>query len=261
MISDQEMLIRNKITGVLLRQARLYAGKSVNECAAALSCDPTFIDGAEEGREALTLPQLESLALVLEVPIEVLLGKQELPAVPAAPEPAYYANLMALRRKIVGVILQQSRLEAGQALEETAAVLGWEPERLRRVEWGEELISLVELQSLAKALGISLEAFMDSGEPISRAESPRAEEQRAMRSRGTRPLSLPSEQARRAQSLGTRPLSLPRAEPSLAHLPVDVQEFVAKPINIPYLQVAMNLSQMPAETLRQIASGLFEITY
>jgi hypothetical protein len=30
---------------------------------------------------------------------------------------------------------------------------------------------------------------------------------------------------------------------------------------MPYLQVAMNLSHMPAEALRQIASGLLEITY
>jgi hypothetical protein len=40
-----------------------------------------------------------------------------------------------------------------------------------------------------------------------------------------------------------------------------VRDFVLQPINTPYLQVAMNLSRMPAETLRQIASGLLEITY
>jgi hypothetical protein len=47
----------------------------------------------------------------------------------------------------------------------------------------------------------------------------------------------------------------------LDHLPQEVREFVLKPINMPYLQVAMNLSHMPAEALRQIASGLLEITY
>jgi hypothetical protein len=48
---------------------------------------------------------------------------------------------------------------------------------------------------------------------------------------------------------------------SLAHLPPELREFVANSINLPYLQVAMNLSQMPVEALRQIATGLFEITY
>jgi hypothetical protein len=47
----------------------------------------------------------------------------------------------------------------------------------------------------------------------------------------------------------------------LGHLPPTIRDFVLQPINTPYLQIAMNLSQMPAETLRRIASGLLEITY
>jgi hypothetical protein len=46
----------------------------------------------------------------------------------------------------------------------------------------------------------------------------------------------------------------------LAHLSQDMREFVLQPVNAPYLQVAMNLSHMSAEALRQIASGLLEIT-
>ena len=244
MISSQETLIRNKITGVLLRQARLHAGKSVDRCAATLSCDPAFLERAEEGREALTLPQLEALAQVLEVPIQYLFGEQELPAGQATPDPVYYARLMTLRRKIVGVILQQTRLEVGQTLDQAAAFLGWEPERLGRVEWGEEPISWVELQVLAGALGIPLERFIDSGEFV-----PPPAESHKTRSRQTQPLSLRPEEP--LQSVAT----------SLTHLPVDVQEFVAQPINAPYLQVAMSLSRLPADILRQLASGLFEITY
>jgi transcriptional regulator with XRE-family HTH domain len=234
MISDQEMLIRNKITGVLLRQARLHAGKGVDECAAALSQDPPFIERAEEGREALTLPQLETLAWVLDVPIQYLFGEQELPVHQAAHDPAYYTDRMTLRRKIVGVILQQTRTEAGRTLQEVAAALGWQPERLRHVEWGNEPVSFAELVVLAGTLGISLGAFVDQGESPS-----------------------PSQERQAAQQE-----ELPQAEtPHLAHLPADLQEFIAQPINAPYLQVALNLSQMPAEILRQLASGLFEITY
>ena len=234
MISDQETLIRNKITGVLLRQARLYAGKGIDECAAALSRDLAFIERAEEGQEALTLPQLETLAQVLDVPIQYLFGEQELPAGQAAPDPAYYTSLMILRRKIVGVILRQTRTEAGRTLDEVADVLGWESERLRQVEWGNEPISFVELQVLAAELGISLESFVDQGQA-----------------------SPPPQEQREAQQREAPPAEAPRLE----HLPSDLQEFVAQPINAPYLQVALNLSQMPAEILRQLASGLFEITY
>jgi hypothetical protein len=44
-------------------------------------------------------------------------------------------------------------------------------------------------------------------------------------------------------------------------LPTDVQEFVIKPVNIKYLEVAMKLSRMPASKLRSIAEALLEITY
>jgi transcriptional regulator with XRE-family HTH domain len=232
MISDEEALIRNKITGVLLRQARLRAGKEASECAVALSRDEGYVERAEEGREALTLPQLESLALVLDVPVAYLMGEQELPGQRAASDPAYLERLMVLRRKIVGVMLKQARTEAGRTLPDVASALDWEPERLSQVEWGEEPIALVELRVLAGELGIPLGAFVDQGEPT----PPR-------------------------EALPGAPQGELLSAPHLSHLSEDLQAFVAKPINAPYLQVAMSLSQMPAELLRQFAAGLFEITY
>jgi transcriptional regulator with XRE-family HTH domain len=229
MVSDQEALIRNKITGVLVRIARLRAGRDLDECAAALSCDTDFIERAEEGREALTLPQLESLARVLDVPVQYLLGEQELPAAQAEPDPEYYATLMLIRRKIMGVILQQARIEAGRTVDDVASAVGWEPDRLNQVEWGQAPIALVELLTLAEELGIPLDQFLDPDKPA----TPQA-----------------------------KPPEMPAGElQQLSHLTAELQEFVAQPINVPYLQTAMNLSQVPADILRQIASGLFEITY
>jgi transcriptional regulator with XRE-family HTH domain len=242
MISDQEILTRIKITGVLLRQARLHANLHVDVCAAALSREPVFIVRAEEGQEALTLPQLESLAQVLDVPLEFLLGEQELPAKRPASDSAYYEQLMTLRRKIVGVILQQARMDAERTLNDVAAVLDWEPERLQGVEWGEEPISLVELQVLAEFLGISQEDFIEAGEPSRPADVPEPSARARQAAPGTAPL------------VGRRPVRLP-------HLSSELQEFVTKPINGPYLQIAKSLSEMPADILRKLASGLFEITY
>ena len=98
---------------MLLRTARLRAQKSVDECAAALSCDPAFIVRAEEGRGVLTLPQLEGLADILDVPLNCLLGEQEMPSEPPLPEPLYLQSRMNLRRKIIGVLLRQARLDGG----------------------------------------------------------------------------------------------------------------------------------------------------
>jgi transcriptional regulator with XRE-family HTH domain len=224
MISAEEKLIRRRIIGVLLRTARLRAQKDMDECAAALSCDPAFIVRAEEGRADLTLPQLESLADILDVPLNCLLGEQEMPAEPPLPEPLYRQYKMALRRKIIGVLLRQAREDGGYGLEEVAAQLDCDPDQLNRVELGQEPISVTDLQALAGMLGLSIDEFVAEGRAPGRDGD------------------------------GTPPADL-------EHLSPELRAFVQQPMNAAYVQIALNLSQMPAQALRQFASGLLEITY
>lgn len=226
MISDEEILTRNKIIGVLLRTARLRAGVSVEECATVLSCDPAYILRVEEGEQGVTLPELESLAYRLEVPLASLLGEEDMPTNEGMPGMLPYDNVMKVRRKIIGVILRQAREELGRSLDEVAPTLGYTSEHLARIELGEAKVTLVELDALAQALGVPFERFVaDDVIPVTSQERMRRDLKR------------------------------------LSTLPPHIRDFVLQPINAPYLQVAMNLSQMPAETLRQIASGLLEITY
>ena len=225
MISEEATLMQNKILGVLLRKARLDAHKTVEDCAEALGCDPVYIARAEEGAEALSLPQLESLSHALDVPLSYFLAP-EMPADQPEAEPIPYQELMLVRRRIIGVILRQARQEAGLTLAALAPDLGYTPEQLGRVELGEAEIPLTQLQALSGTLGIGMDAFtVQSLMPAAAAEQG------------------------------------PAGGVILEHLPPEIQEFILKPINTPYLQIAMNLSEMPAETLRQIASGLLEITY
>ena len=39
-----------------------------------------------------------------------------------------------------------------------------------------------------------------------------------------------------------------------------MQQFVSKPVNQPYLELAQRLSEMSVERLRSVAEGLLEIT-
>ena len=228
MISKEADLIQNKIVGVVLRDARTQAGKSIQECAQQLFCSPDYLAQAEEGLVGLTLPQTEALAHLLNVPLERFLGQeQEQQDQEAVREQALsYDNVMTIRRKIIGVIIRQARLESGQTLDDLAATLEEEPERLARIELGEEQIPLTALRTLGEMLGIDFGTFVAKYIiPLTPAEQKERDLQR------------------------------------LANLPQEVREFILKPINMPYLQIAMNLSSMPAEALRQIASGLLEITY
>ena len=41
----------------------------------------------------------------------------------------------------------------------------------------------------------------------------------------------------------------------------EMQQFVEKPVNQPYLEIAMRLSELPVDKLRTLAESLLEITY
>jgi hypothetical protein len=45
-----------------------------------------------------------------------------------------------------------------------------------------------------------------------------------------------------------------------ARLDDDVRDFVANPINVGFMQIAMMFSKMPTEQLRLVAEGMLEIT-
>jgi len=220
------ILTRNKIIGVLLRDARLCSGTSVQECAQALSREPEWFLRAELGEVGLTLPQLESVAHVLHVPLSRFLGDVELPDDGREGAAVPYADIMTTRRKIIGVILRQSRMQAGRTVEDTGAALDLTPDQLEAIERGEAEIGLAELEALAGELGLPFDAFV-------------AEDL----------VAFPTE----VEEGGGGELP--------AHIADEIRDFVLQPINLPYLQIAQNLSEMPAETLRQIAAGLLEITY
>jgi transcriptional regulator with XRE-family HTH domain len=48
---------------------------------------------------------------------------------------------------------------------------------------------------------------------------------------------------------------------AFAELPTDLREFVVRPINRSYLELAIRLSQMKVNELRTIAESILEITY
>ena len=43
-------------------------------------------------------------------------------------------------------------------------------------------------------------------------------------------------------------------------LPIELQEFILKPVNQPYLEIAQKLSRMSVDKMRDVAEGLLDIT-
>lgn len=223
-MTEEQLILRNRIIGLLLRNARDRAEKSKRDCATALSVSTGVITAYEEGRKSISLPELEVLAYVLDTSVEHFWEHD--PQIVAEKEPLPLQEVLALRHRIVGALLRKARLEANISQKELADVLSCSTGRLSSYEYGKRPIPLAELELLAQHLNLPLEYFLDEREgPVGEWH---------------------------------------RQEESLRHfreLPQEMQEFTSRPINVKYLEVAMKLADMPAGGLRDIAEGLLDITY
>ncbi len=153
----EKQIIRQKIMGVLLRHARLRAGRSQAELAAALRVSKYRYGQYEQGRRDISLPELELVAELCGVPLDYFFDD----TVTVDDESADASPLVALRiqRKAIGARLRQARQRAGKSQKECAALLGISPRRISRYEHGEQDISQTELETLAPYLGVDVAYF------------------------------------------------------------------------------------------------------
>lgn len=225
MADKQAQVIRRKIIGVLLRQARTNAGRTLKECAEILDISAGTLSICERGQRDLSLPELEALAFFLDIPLEHLLDSQS-----ASPEEAKAdfpgTALLEVRHRIVGVKLRRARQDLDMSQKELAAQLDIPPSRISQYEYGHKPIPFTELEQMAEILEVPLNYFLDRGiGTVGKQQQRESDWQR------------------------------------FTKMPVDIQTFVLDPINLPYIQVAMRLSGVPANKLRDIAAGLLDITF
>lgn len=223
-MAESKLTLRNRVIGLLLRDARERAEKTKRECATALGVSTGTITAYEEGRKPISLPELEVLAYALDTLVEHFWERE--PKLEPEEEPLPLQQVLALRHRIVGALLRKARLEADISQQELADVLGCSTGRLSSYEYGKRPIPLAELELLAQHLNLPLKYFLDTQEgPV-------------------------GEWNRQEENLQY-----------FSELPQEIQDFVSRPINIKYLEVAMKLAQMPVGGLRDIAEGLLDITY
>jgi transcriptional regulator with XRE-family HTH domain len=225
MLHPQMKTIRSKKLGVLIRDAREASGKSIKECARALGVTPGIFGSFERGTRAPSLPQLEVYAYYLDVPLDHFWGSIAISEQPPPTSQLDVEDLLQLRQETIGGRLEQARTEAGLTLKELSGKTGISSRRLSSFESGEQPIPLPELEALMTELDQPLKEFLDQEGPV----------QGWMSEKDAVQLFL--------------------------ELPPDLQAFVCKPLNRPFLEVAQRLSQLPVNKLREVAEGLLEITF
>lgn len=216
--------IRARKLGVLLRDARLKARKSVAECARTIGVTPAIWRAYEAGRRSPSLPEVEVFAYSMRLPVEHFWSSEAISDDAEPAEALDLARLMGVRHRLIGARLRQQRLNAGLSIKSLSAQTGIASARLRAYELGERPIPLPELESLLALLGGDVETMLDQSGPVGQWIM----EQKALR--------------------------------DFLQLPPELQEFVCKPVNRPYLELAVRLSAMSVEQLRAVAEGLLDIT-
>jgi transcriptional regulator with XRE-family HTH domain len=225
MDTRSQINIRTKKFGVLIRDARLAARRSIQECAKAIGVKPGLFRAYEEGVRAPSLPELETLVYYLDLPIDHFWGKQAKSESASPNESLDLSRLLAVRQRKIGALLRQERMNASISIRNLAQATGIAASRIKAYELGERPIPLPELEVLVTKLGGRIESFFDRSGPI-----------------------------------GQWMIS----EETVQHfldMPMELREFVSLAVNRPYLELAMKLSGMSRDKLRSVAEDLLDITF
>ncbi|NWG33872.1 MAG: helix-turn-helix domain-containing protein [Chloroflexi bacterium] len=219
-----QITIRSKKLGVLIRDARTAARRSVKECADAIGTKPGIFRAFEEGRKAPSLPELETLVYYLDLSIDHFWSREIKSNAPLPIETLDLPKLLAVRQRKIGALLRQERMNASISIRTLSSETGISGARIKAYELGERPIPLPELEVLVFALGGRIESFFDRSGPIGQW--------------------MMNEEAIQ----------------NFLELPEELRQFVALPVNRPYLELAKKLSGMSKEKLRSVAEDLLDIT-
>jgi transcriptional regulator with XRE-family HTH domain len=216
--------LRAKKLGVLIRDARLFACRGITECAETLGIPQATYEAYEFGEQSPSLPELELLSYYLGVPLEQFYGNQLLERNHRFKENVDLEVLKGLRQRMIGALIRKRRKETGLSLDNLAEITGIAPADLEAYELGESAVPVPELDAIAFALGNTVKDFQDQHGPVG--------------------LWFAQEDTLKG----------------FHRLTPEMQAFVSRPVNLPYLEMAQRLSEMSVEKLRSVAEVLLEIT-
>jgi transcriptional regulator with XRE-family HTH domain len=218
--------IRTKKIGLLLKDARLNSGKSIKECADAMGVTSHRLKSFEGGILTPSLPELEAFAFFSRVKISHFFGDQFISdEIDKDEVPTTVDQFKALRQRVIATHLKLTRIESGKTLKSLSQATGISTARLTKFENGDAAIPIFELLLISDELRIpKSDLFVQSGKVG---------------------------KWRKQQEIMDQIVTLPE----------EIQQFICQPVNRPYIELAIKLSNLSADKLRAVAEGLLEITY
>lgn len=216
--------LRGRIIGVLMRDARVAKGYTVEQLAESLQTTPEMIVSWEFGEQTPSLPQIELIAYMLEVPVTQLVSGTETLIDQMSQRMVNQQEYITTRDRLIGVQMRLFREQAGYTIEELANRVGIDVNTLNYYEYGQLAIPYSHLSSIASALRVTESAFLEANNRVGRYLA--AQEMFEM----------------------------------FLEMPPEVRQFITKPSNHRYIELAIKLANMDTEKLRDIAEMILEIT-
>jgi len=225
MINPKAITLRKKKLAVLILDARLASERTVAECASVLGISQKSFQAYEQGEEAPSLPEIEMLAYFFNIPVSHFSGNTAMSANGAQDaRKTRLHRVIDIRQSIVGTLLRKAREEKSLTIEVLGKRTGIPAGDIEQYESGEKPVPIPILEVLAGTLGRAMIEFQDTHGPVGAW----LREQRTLQ--------------------------------QVSAMPEELQAFVFKPINRPYLEIAKRLSEIEVDRLRAVAEGLLEIT-
>jgi transcriptional regulator with XRE-family HTH domain len=224
-VNPELSIIRAKKIGLLLTDARKASDKEIVDCAKALGITTSRYRSYETGKIAPTLCEIEALAFLFNIPVEHFWNPTNMLYKDPEEEAKSIHQFLQVRNRVVAAQLRLIRDGSHASMKSLCATTGIPSARIGRYERGETPIPITDLELLATALSTPLETFF-----VSHGRYGHWRESKGM-------------------------------VDQFQELPVEMQQFVVKPVNLPYIELAMKLSQTSVEKLRGIAENILDITY
>jgi transcriptional regulator with XRE-family HTH domain len=225
MSNDPNQNSRAEQIGKRLFKLRENKRLRVGEIAAILGITPNRYKTYEIGIQLPSLPEMEVLANLFNVPISILVSNDEDIEGTTAMNTVQASKFIQLRQRIIATQLRKAIDEADIPRKDIATALGISSKELANYLAGKKPIPLAMLEVLCRIAAIAIQSLFGTqglvGEQLSQAE----------------------------RIAGFR------------KLPAELQNFIAQPINRPYVDLANRLSSLPVDKLRSIAEGLLDITF
>ncbi len=212
--------LERKIIGVRIRAARARDHRTLRQVAQRMGVSQARLRQYEMGTRDISLPELENLACIFQVPVSYFLTDETLaPCEPPTPPSEEEART---RRALIATELKKARLDAHKSEEECPQVLGRTVAQQKRYESGRTEIPITELERLARFLNVGMNWFL-------------------------------REEPARRESGEVLDLEL------WSRLPLELRTFITDPNCLPFLRIAAKIRDLPPSQLQELGEILLVV--